>query len=71
MDKKVSKIKNTERIMKSFRMRKDIYNTLLNLSKGVNEKTSLHLSTTAVLELIILKASRDKVDEIIQEIKEK
>jgi metal-responsive CopG/Arc/MetJ family transcriptional regulator len=56
--------------MKTFRMRKSTYDALLNLSKRVNEKTTLHLSTTAILELIILKASKEKVTKIIEEIKE-
>lgn len=62
--------KHAERIMKTFRMRKSTYDALLNLSKRVNAKTILHLSTTAILELIILKASKEKVEKIIEEIKE-
>jgi len=61
--------KNSERIMKTFRMRKNTYDLLLKLSERVNEKTTLHLSTTAVLELIILKASKEKTEKILEEIK--
>lgn len=62
--------KNSERIMKTFRMRKNTYDLLLKLSERVNEKTTLHLSTTAVLELIILKASKEKTEKILEEIKD-
>ncbi|MFZ2486146.1 MAG: hypothetical protein WAW84_06100 [Candidatus Rickettsiella isopodorum] len=62
--------KNSERIMKTFRMRKNTYDLLLKLSERVNEKTTLHFSTTAVLELIILKASKEKTEKILEEIKE-
>ncbi|HEY2566288.1 MAG TPA: hypothetical protein VGH95_01070 [Candidatus Aquirickettsiella sp.] len=62
--------KNSERIMKTFRMRKNTYDLLLKLSERVNEKTTLHLSTTAVLELIILKASKEKIEKILEGIKE-
>lgn len=61
---------NSERIMKTFRMRKNTYDLLLKLSERVNEKTTLHLSTTAILELIILKASKEKVETILEEIKD-
>jgi metal-responsive CopG/Arc/MetJ family transcriptional regulator len=56
--------------MKTFRMRKNTYDLLLKLSERVNEKTTLHFSTTAVLELIILKASKEKTEKILEEIKE-
>lgn len=62
--------KNSERIMKTFRMRKNTYDLLLKLSERVNEKTTLHLSTTAILELIILKASKEKVERILEEIRD-
>lgn len=51
-------------------MRKNTYDLLLKLSERVNEKTTLHFSTTAVLELIILKASKEKTEKILEEIKE-
>ena len=70
MDKKFPKIKSSERVMKTFRMRKNTYDTLLKISERVNEKTTLHLSTTAVLELIILKASKEKVENILDKIKD-
>jgi hypothetical protein len=62
--------KSSERIMKTFRMRKNTYDLLLKLSARINEKTTLHLSTTAVLELIIFKASKENVEGILEEIKD-
>lgn len=56
--------------MKTFRIRKNTYDLLLKLSERVNEKTTLHLSTTAILELIILKASKEKVERILEIIKD-
>jgi metal-responsive CopG/Arc/MetJ family transcriptional regulator len=56
--------------MKTFRMRKDTYNALLDLSARINKKTTLHLSTTAILELIILKAAKESAEKIIEQIKE-
>ena len=62
--------KSSERVMKTFRIRKNTYDLLLKLSERVNEKTTLHLSTTAILELIILKASKEKVERILEIIKD-